>query len=132
MSPRARFAAGGATIAAALAYMLYAGVTQSVVYLVTPTELQATPVAGKAYRLGGLVAPGSLRWEPRSLELSFTLTDHRASVLVRHRGSPPDMFAEGRGAIVEGSWVSEGYFKASQILAKHSEDYRLPEMGGGK
>jgi cytochrome c-type biogenesis protein CcmE len=121
-----KFLVGGAVILAALAYMIYAGVTQSAVYFVTPAELTASPVPGKAYRLGGLVAAGSLKWEPRSLDLSFTLSDGRATVPVRHKGTPPDLFAEGRGAVVEGSWMPEGYFKATLILAKHSEEYQAP------
>ena len=54
-----KFVVGGLVILLALGYMIWAGVTQSAVYFVTPSELQAAPVAGKAYRLGGLVAPGS-------------------------------------------------------------------------
>ena len=126
MSRNAKFVAGGVVILGALAYMIYAGVTQSAVYFVTPAELQAAPVAGKAYRLGGLVAPGSLSWEPRALDLRFSLTDGKASVPVRHKGTAPDLFGEGRGAIVEGSWTPEGYFKATLIMAKHSEEYAAP------
>ena len=121
-----KIAVGGGVIALALAYMIYAGVTQSAVYFVTPSELQAAPVAGKAYRLGGMVLPGTLKWEPRSLDLAFTLSDGKAIVPVRHKGTPPDLFGEGRGAVVEGSWTPEGYFKATLILAKHSEEYKAP------
>ncbi len=126
MTRRAKFVAGGIIIAGALAYLVYAGVSQSVVYFVTPGELRAQPVPGKAYRVGGMVARGSLKWEPRSLDLAFTLTDGIASVPVRHKGTPPDLFAEGRGAVVEGTWSGDGYFKASTILAKHSEEYKAP------
>jgi len=129
MNKRAKFLAGGALIAAALAYMIYAGVTQSAVYFVTPSEIQAGPVSGKAYRLGGLVARGSVKWEPRTLDLTFTLTDGKASVPVRHKGTAPDLFGEGRGAVVEGRWSPEGYFTATLILAKHSEEYRAPHDG---
>jgi cytochrome c-type biogenesis protein CcmE len=125
-----KFLVGGAVILAALAYMIYAGVTQSAVYFVTPAELTAAPVAGKAYRVGGLVAPGSLRWEPQTLDLTFTLTDGQATVAVRHKGTAPDLFGEGRGAVVEGHWTREGYVKASLILAKHSEEYKAPHDGG--
>jgi cytochrome c-type biogenesis protein CcmE len=125
-----KFLVGGAVIAAALAYMIYAGVTQSAVYFVTPSEIQAAPVSGKSYRLGGLVAPGSLRWEPRTLDLTFTLTDGKASVPVWHKGAPPDLFGEGRGAVVEGSWSADGHFKATLILAKHSEEYKAPHDAG--
>lgn len=54
-----KFLAGGVLIALALAYMIHSGVTQSAVYFVTPSELLVSPITGKAYRLGGLVAPGS-------------------------------------------------------------------------
>jgi cytochrome c-type biogenesis protein CcmE len=121
-----KFLAGGAVIALALAYLIYAGVTQSAVYFVTPAELQAAPASGKAYRLGGMVVPGSLAWDAPTLALRFSLSDGKASIPVRHRGAPPDLFGEGRGAVVEGRWTRDGYFDASLILAKHSEEYRAP------
>jgi cytochrome c-type biogenesis protein CcmE len=121
-----KFLVGGVVILIALGYMIWAGVTQSAVYFVTPSELTAAPVAGKAYRLGGLVAPGSLKWEPRTLDLTFTMSDGRATVPVRHKGAPPDLFGEGRGAVVEGQWSGDGYFRASLIMAKHSEEYKAP------
>ena len=82
--------------------------------------------AGKAYRLGGMVKPGTLKWEPRSLDLSFALSDGQATVPVRHKGTPPDLFGEGRGAVVEGTWSGDGYFQATLIMAKHSEEYKAP------
>ena len=121
-----KFVAGGTIIALALAYMIYAGVTQSAVYFVTPSELRAVPVAGKAYRVGGMVEKGTLRWDARTLDLSFTLSDGRATIPVHHTGTAPDLFGEGRGAVVEGRWTADGYFKATQILAKHSEEYKAP------
>jgi cytochrome c-type biogenesis protein CcmE len=121
-----KFIVGGVVIAVALAYMIWAGVTQSAVYFVTPSELKAAPVHGKAYRLGGLVERGTMRWNPGTLDLAFSVSDGKVSVPVRHRGAPPDMFGEGRGAVVEGQWTAEGYFKATQILAKHSEEYKAP------
>src|ERR1700694_1780398 len=118
MNRRAKFVAGGLVIAAAIAYLIWSGVSQSVVYFVTPSELMAAPVSSKTYRLGGFVQPGSLKWEPKSLDLTFPLADGQASVPVRHKGTPPDLFAEGRGAVVEGSWAVDdvktkgGYFKS--------------------
>lgn len=126
MKRRAKFMAGGAVILAVLVYLVYAGVSQSVVYFVTPAELLAAPAPGKTYRLGGMVQPGSLTWDPRSLDLRFILSDGKATVPVRHKGTAPDLFAEGRGAVVEGAWSGEGYFKATTILAKHSEEYKAP------
>ena len=126
MIGKRKFIVGGLVILAALAYLVYSGVSQSVVYFVTPSELQAAPVAGKAYRLGGMVKPGTLTWDPKQIELSFTLSDGQASVPIKHKGTPPDLFAEGRGAVVEGTWTREGYFKAALIMAKHSEEYKAP------
>jgi cytochrome c-type biogenesis protein CcmE len=123
---KAKFIGGGLVIVTALAYLIYAGVSQSVVYFVTPSELGAAPVAGKSYRLGGMVLPGTLKWDAKSLDLRFTLSDGQASVPVRHRGTPPDLFAESRGAVVEGTWSHDGYFQATTILAKHSEEYKAP------
>jgi cytochrome c-type biogenesis protein CcmE len=121
-----KFLVGGAVIALALGYLIWAGVTQSAVYFVTPSELSAAPVSGKAYRLGGLVERGTLKWDPATLDLSFSITDGKTRVPVRHKGTAPDLFAEGRGAVVEGQWTADGYFKATQILAKHSEEYKAP------
>jgi cytochrome c-type biogenesis protein CcmE len=121
-----KFLVGGAVIALALGYMIWTGVTQSAVYFVTPSELSAAPVRGKAYRLGGLVERGTLKWDPSTLDLSFSISDGKTAVPVRHRGAAPDLFGEGRGAVVEGQWAPEGYFKATLIMAKHSEEYKAP------
>jgi cytochrome c-type biogenesis protein CcmE len=127
---KTKFVAGGAVIVAALGYLVYAGVSQSVVYFVTPSELQAAPISGKAYRLGGMVTKGSVAWDPASLRLGFVLSDGRTSIPVRHTGAAPDLFGEGRGAVVEGTWSGDGYFKSSLIMAKHSEEYTAPHDGG--
>ncbi|MCI0548257.1 MAG: cytochrome c maturation protein CcmE [Candidatus Rokubacteria bacterium] len=129
MIRRRRFIVGGVVILAALGYLIYSGVSQSLVYFVTPSELLAAPVAGKTYRLGGMVQPGTLRWDPTTLGLTFALSDGKASVPVRHRGTPPDLFAEGRGAVVEGRWEPDGHFQAGLIMAKHSEEYKAPHDG---
>ena len=126
MSRRAKLLAGSLVIAGALGYLVFTGVRQSVVYFVTPSELGAAPVAGKAYRLGGMVAPGTLKWNPKTVELDFVLSDGQGTIPVKHRGAPPDLFAEGRGAVVEGTWSGDGYFRAALIMAKHSEEYRPP------
>ncbi len=129
MNRKRKFVAGGLIVLAAIGYLVYTGVSQSVVYFATPSELLAGPVTGKTYRLGGFVEKGTLKWEPKTLDLSFSLSDGKAVVPVRHKGTPPDLFAEGRGAVVEGAWSGDGYFKASLILAKHSEEYKAPHDG---
>lgn len=128
MTRRRRLLLGAAVIAAALGALVFTGVRQSVVYFVTPSELMAEDRgARRAYRLGGMVVQGSLTQNAASREHRFLLTDGKASVPVYHRGIPPDLFGEGRGAVVEGSLGADGIFHASTIMAKHSEEYRAPD-----
>ena len=122
---------GGGVIVLALAGLVLTGIRQSVVYFVTPSELRAATgsAAGKAYRVGGMVVTGSLRKDPATLRQEFLLTDGKATVPVRFRGIPPDLFGEGRGAVVEGTLGPDGTFQASTIMAKHSEEYKAPNDG---
>jgi len=76
-----------------------------------------------------MVVPGSVHWDPGTLQLTFRLTDGKEQVAVKHTGSPPDLFKEGAGAIVEGKVASGHLFMANTILAKHSEEYQPPHAG---
>jgi cytochrome c-type biogenesis protein CcmE len=126
--PKLKYLVGGAIVIAALVGLVYSGVKESAVYFYTPTELnqQKDTVAGKSLRLGGMVMDGSIKWDPQNLLLTFKLTDGQGSVLVRHKGAAPDLFKEGAGAVVEGTWSPDGYFRSSTIMAKHSEEYKPP------
>jgi cytochrome c-type biogenesis protein CcmE len=123
-----KYFVGGVIVIGALVGLVYSGVKQSVVYFYTPTELnqQRESVAGKALRVGGMVEDGSIKWDPQNLLLTFRLTDGQGTVLVRHKGTAPDLFKEGAGAVVEGTWSPDGYFRSSTIMAKHSEEYKPP------
>jgi len=125
---RVKFLVGGLIVAAALGGLVYSGVRDSMVYFYTPSELaqKQDQVSGKALRVGGMVANGSVKWDPQALLLSFQLTDGQSTVPVRHKGTAPDLFKEGAGAVVEGTWNPEGYLRSSTIMAKHSEEYKPP------
>ena len=120
---------GVAVIAACVGYLIYGGIQETIVYFVTPSELHAkgTSAYGKPLRLGGLVKAGSWIREPGTLSHTFDLADDTATVKVAYRGIPPDLFGEGRGALVEGSYGQDGLFHAKTILAKHSEEYKAAE-----
>lgn len=122
---------GSLIILAAIAYLIWTGTQQSLVYFYTPSELQAheSERTGRRIRLGGLVVEGSLTHPPGTLDYEFHLTDGGASVPVRFRGVPPDLFKEGTGAIVEGQVGTDGVFTADLIMAKHNEEYRPPSEG---
>ena len=123
-----KYLVAGVIVVAALVGLIYSGVRDSMVYFYTPSELKQkeNQVRGKALRIGGMVVDGSVRWDPQTLLLTFQLTDGQGTVAVRHKGTAPDLFKEGAGAVVEGTWTSDGYFRASTIMAKHSEEYKPP------
>ena len=127
MSKRIKFLLGGGLIAAVIAYLAVFAGREAVVYFVTPAELQAegAKAQGRAYRLGGMVVAKSVQRDPQTLQLRFELTDGKSSLPVHFKGIPPDLFAEGRGAVVEGTY-RDGVFRASTIMAKHSEEYQAP------
>ncbi len=131
MKKKTKLLFGGIIVVAALGYLIYGGIREAAVYYITPSELKAKGASAtdRSFRLGGMVVPGSLRWEPQTLRLDFLLSDGKEQVAVEHTGSPPDLFKEGAGAIVEGKFINGHLFKASTILAKHSEEYRPPQPG---
>jgi cytochrome c-type biogenesis protein CcmE len=124
-----KYVVAGAVVVGALAGLVYSGVKESMVYFYTPSELMQKRDAarGKSLRIGGMVVEGSVRWDPQNLLLTFQVTDGQSTVPVRHKGMAPDLFKEGAGAVVEGTWMPEGYFRSSNIMAKHSEEYKPPE-----
>jgi cytochrome c-type biogenesis protein CcmE len=101
----------------------------AIVYFVTPSELKARgpKVYDRYIRLGGLVVKGSVKRQPEELKVTFDLTDGAEAITVSHIGVIPDLFGEGRGALVEGVLKPSGIFKAQTILAKHAEEYKSPE-----
>ena len=82
----------------------------------------------KQIRMGGYVVKGSLQRQPDGLTLHFKLTDGRAEVAVSYTGILPDLFAEGEAAVVKGKLTSADNFLATEVLAKHDENYTPPEV----
>jgi cytochrome c-type biogenesis protein CcmE len=126
-----RFIIGGIIIVAALSYLVYGGMREAIVYFKTPSELRAEKGSsrGKSLRVGGMVVAGSLQKDLKSLTYRFHLTDGRESIPVYFRGVPPDLFTEGKGAVVEGRLGENGVFLAATIMAKHAEEYSPPKEG---
>ena len=100
----------------------------NVLYFYSPSDLATKHVAdGVAFRIGGLVAKGSVVHGP-SADVRFVVTDGRASVPVLFRGVLPDLFREGQGVVALGALGPDGVFNASEVLAKHDERYMPPEV----
>jgi cytochrome c-type biogenesis protein CcmE len=125
---RLRLLIAAVVVIAALLYLIIGGIRTSIVYYITPSELlaQGEVARGKTIRLGGQVQPGSKVWDPNTQELRFTLTDGTAGIPVIHRGTPPGLFSEGQGAVVEGTFQPHAIFMARSIIVKHSEEYAPP------
>jgi len=128
---RATVAVGLVVILAGFGYLALQGLGDNLVYFVTPTELAERGDDGvdAPVRLGGMVAPGSVTWNADALDLRFRLTDGSRSYDVKASGAPPQMFREGIAVVVEGSLTGEGNFHATNLMVKHSNEYRAPAEG---
>lgn len=126
-----RFIIGGIIILAALSYLITVNLREAMVFFKTPSELMADEGAskGKALKIGGMVLVGSLEKDLKSLTYRFRITDGVESVPVYFRGVPPDLFSEGKGAVIEGRLGEDGVFQATTIMAKHAEEYSPPKNG---
>lgn len=116
----------GVAVAAALALKAF---NKNILYYYTPSQVaagQARP--GQMFRMGGLVANGSVQREPGSMTVRFTLTDMQHSVPIVYTGILPDLFREGQGIVVHGALSADGKFTADDVLAKHDEKYMPPEV----
>lgn len=131
MNRKKRFLIGGLVILAALVYLIYFNVQEAAVYFYTPSELKADtrPPKERSLKVGGMVVQGSLKKDLKNLTYRFEITDGKAVIPVYFKGVPPDLFSEGKGAVVEGKMGEDGVFLATTIMAKHSEEYSPPKEG---
>jgi len=123
----ALIAAALALAGAALALGLRAA-SDNIVFFLSPSEVAAKELSpGARVRLGGLVAPGSIK-HGAGERLEFDVTDTAASVHVVFVGLPPDLFGEGKGVVAEGALGAKDRLDADTILAKHDERYMPREV----
>ena len=116
----------GAVLAIALGLILTA-LSNQIVFFYTPSEAQARHVAvGQAIRLGGLVKNGS--WKKDGNNNTFVLSDGKGEMTAHFDGILPDLFREGQGIVAEGSMSADGSFNATNVLAKHDENYIPKEI----
>jgi len=102
---------------------------KNLLYFYSPTQVIAGEApTTRAFRIGGMVVDGSVERDPESLKVSFVLTDTLKEIEVHYKGILPDMFREGQGIVANGKLDSDGVFQASEVLAKHDENYMPPEV----
>ena len=127
----------GAIIAAVVilsgfGYLLMGGISNNLVYFWTPGELLAkgADIYDQPVRLGGQVAPNSVTWDAQALDLRFRVLDETGKGIEVHaRKAPPQMFREGMGVVLEGKLNASGVFESTNLMVKHSNEYRPPEDG---
>jgi cytochrome c-type biogenesis protein CcmE len=118
--------AGVAALGVATALVLNAFQSNMVFYL-TPTQVASNEAPrDRAFRVGGLVEEGSLVREKDALTVRFKVTDTARTIPVVYTGILPDLFKEGKGVIAQGRVGADGTFRATEVLAKHDENYMPP------
>ena len=129
MKPRTKrlglIVAGLASVGVAAALVLNA-LNSNVAFFFTPTQVSAGEAPqGRAFRVGGLVKPGTLQRD--QMTVRFVITDTARDMPVAYTGILPDLFKEGKGAVAQGHLNERGEFVASEVLAKHDENYMPPQ-----
>jgi cytochrome c-type biogenesis protein CcmE len=110
------------------AFLILRALDSSLVFFLSPTMVvEQKPPADKRIRIGGLVEQDSVKKTDGDVT-RFVVTDGRHRLTVSYRGVLPDLFREGQGIVAEGALNSDGLFVASQVLAKHDENYMPPEV----
>ncbi|MBZ0145902.1 MAG: cytochrome c maturation protein CcmE [Rhodocyclaceae bacterium] len=131
MKPRhKRFAliGGGIAVLGIAAALVLNAFQSNLVFFFTPTQVAAgeAPI-GKTFRIGGMVKEASLQRQPDGLTVRFIVTDTAKEFPVAYKGILPDLFREGKGVVAQGKLGEDGLFTASEVLAKHDENYMPPE-----
>ena len=131
MKPRTRRAiwivSGLAALGIASALVLNA-FQSNLVFFLTPSQVAANEAPrDRAFRIGGLVQEGSVVREKDALTVRFKVTDTAKTIPVVYTGHLPDLFREGKGVVAQGRIGSDGTFRATEVLAKHDENYMPPE-----
>jgi len=102
---------------------------ENLLYFYSPSQVKAGEAPSlRSFRIGGLVVNGSFERVANSLEVKFVLTDNTESIPVTYTGILPDLFREGQGIVAMGKMNHDGLFVATEVLAKHDENYMPPEV----
>ena len=125
---RLAFLTGSLSVAVVAVTLVVYALGDATLFFYTPSEAKARGVdVGRMVNLGGLVAAGSIR-HGEGFDVEFKVTDGEADVLVSYDKDLPDLFREGQGVVVTGAFTAAGGFRASNVQAKHDENYMPPEV----
>ncbi|WP_420130176.1 cytochrome c maturation protein CcmE [Longimicrobium sp.] len=135
MKKQSRFMAGALVLVGVVGYLAVTGMKDSMMYYYTPDELAAKVTADPTAhalgaKVGGRVVPGTVQFDPRTLDLRFNVVDiasGKTSFPVHYNGPLPDTFEEGRDVVVEGKLTEAGTFEATTVLTKCGSRYEAAE-----
>ena len=131
MKPRHKRLAlvAGGVVALGIAAALVLNAFQSnLVFFFSPTQVASGEAPrDRAFRIGGLVQEGSVQRSKENLTVNFVVTDTAKNIPVAYTGILPDLFREGKGVVAQGRIGPDGVFRATEVLAKHDENYMPPE-----
>ena len=119
---------GGLAILAVAAMLVLNAFRSNLVFFFSPTQVAAGEAPqGRSFRIGGMVKEGSLQRQADGVTMRFVVTDTEKEMTVAYKGILPDLFREGKGVVAQGRLGDDGVFTASEVLAKHDENYMPPE-----
>ena len=119
---------GALAVLGVVAALVLNALNSNLAFFISPTEVAAGKAPqGKAFRIGGLVKEGSLQRQADGVTVAFVVTDTAKDIPVAYKGILPDLFKEGKGVVAQGKLTGADTFTASEVLAKHDENYMPPE-----
>ena len=119
---------GGLVVLGTVVALVLSTFQSNLVFFFSPTQVAAGEAPkGKAFRIGGLVKEGTIMRAADGVTLRFVMTDTEKDMIVSYKGILPDLFKEGKGAVAQGKLDENGVFSATEVLAKHDENYMPPE-----
>ena len=119
---------GALAIIGIIAALVLNALNSNIALYITPTEVAAGKAPqGKLFRIGGLVKEGSVERLADGVSVRFAVTDTDQTLPVQYKGILPDLFKEGKGAVAQGKLGEDSVFVATEVLAKHDENYMPPE-----
>jgi cytochrome c-type biogenesis protein CcmE len=119
---------GALAVVGIIAALVLNALNSNIALYISPTDVVAGKAPlGKNFRIGGLVKNGSLAREADGVTIRFVVTDNEQDITVNYKGILPDLFKEGKGVVAQGKMTEAGTFAASEVLAKHDENYMPPE-----
>ena len=120
---------GALAVVGIIAALVLNALNSNIALYISPTDVAAGKAPqGKLFRIGGLVKEGSIAREADGVTIRFVVTDTDKDLTVNYKGILPDLFKEGKGAVAQGRINRDGTFTATEVLAKHDENYMPPEV----